>query len=201
MMLRHSNGFTLIEMTVSLMLLSFITIIGYQGLMFGLKQWHNGSDKMTFQYDYNQAESWIRNKLGSAELVKDPTGSDHAYLFRGEKNSLEFVSRFNRTSRGGLFVNKIFLNQDNHRIYVSYYLHHPEVHPDRENHVAQNVILLPDISAVSFLYFGSKNGKSSRWYAFWGDSSSLPQLVRMNIQTVNGEEYESTIHIATSSNA
>ena len=122
-----AGGFTLIETVISLTLLSFITIIGYQGLVFGMNQWRNGHDKMQHQYDYHQALGWMRDKLGSAEKVTRIGSDDRAYLFEGMPDSVEFVGRYDRTRRGGLYVSKVFIDTRDHSINVSYYLHHPDI--------------------------------------------------------------------------
>jgi hypothetical protein len=186
-------------MTVSLMLLSLITIIGYQGLMFGLKQWQNGSDKMSFQYDYFQAESWLRQKLGTSEKIPAPHSKDYNYLFTGKPDSLKFVARYNRSNDAGLYVNKIKLNKIENRLYVSYYLHHPDIEADSLAGGTAKVVLLSEVHSIAFLYYGNRKGKAARWHKNWEDAQHFPKLVRVKIQSNNGQLYESTIHMATSS--
>ena len=188
-------------MMVSLTLLSFITVIGYQGLMFSVNQWQNGNDKMLFQYDYNQAVSWIRNKIGASEIVKMPGGSDYAYFFTGKTNSIEFVARYNRTRRGGLYVNKITFDENDKNIYVSYYLHHPDIKATSKKSVSEQVALLSNVKSIKFSYYGTRNGKIARWHNNWGDADSFPQLVKLTIENDEGELYQSTIHVVTSNNA
>lgn len=194
-------GFTLVEMTVSLMLLSFITIIGYQALMFGLQQWQQGNDKMTFQYNYFQAVSWVRNKLGSSEKVKDLNSNANAYLFNGSSESVEFVARYSRTRRGGLYVNKIQFNEQDQTITVNYYLHHPDNQSTINPAGLQGVSLLTQVESLRFFYFGNKQGEKATWHDNWSNSTTLPQLVRMEIHNDSGQRYESTIHVSTSNNS
>lgn len=196
-----TQGFTLIETVISLMLLSFITIIGYQGLIFGMNQWRNGHDKMQFQYDYHQALGWMRDKLGSAEKVIRIGGDDQTYLFDGTPRSVEFVARYDRTRRGGLYVSKIHLNQRDHSLSVSYYLHHPDVAKNLENALPQRVALLTSVASVRFSYFGRKLGsKKKGWHESWRKQNSLPQLLKLEIKAVDGADHESLISLLTSNN-
>ena len=188
-------------MMISLTLLSFITVIGYQGLMFSVKQWQHGGDKMTLQYDYYQTMSWIRNKIGAAVIVQTPSGNDYNYLFNGDRGSVEFVARYNRTRRGGLYVNKIFFDEDDKSIYVSYYLHHPDIKFKTENFVPEQITLLSNVKSIKFSYYGRKIGSVARWHNNWKNANSLPQLIKVDIEDEVGELFESTIHIATSNNA
>lgn len=198
---KRTDGFTLIEMVISLTLLSFITVIGYQGLMFSVKQWQHGSDKMMFQYDYYQAVSWIRNKIGAAENVLVPNGNDYSYLFTGNSGSVEFVTRYDRARRGGLYVNKIIFNENDKNIYVTYYLHHPDIESQSENTASEQVALLSNVKSIRFTYYGRKPGSRARWHNSWGNANSLPQLVRVDIESESGKHFQSTIHVVTSNNA
>lgn len=202
---RHKSsscrGFTLVEMTVSMMLLSFITIIGYQALMFGLTQWQQGNDRMSFQYNYFQAVSWIRHKLGSSEKVQDPRSNKNSYIFNGDAHSIQFVARYSRTRKGGLYVNKILYNEAERNITVNYYLHHPDNRTTLNTENSQGVELLGRVNSLTFSYFGNKLGEKAKWHDQWKDSTSLPQLVRIQIQHESGQLYESTIHISSSNNS
>jgi len=195
------KGFTLIEIVISLTLLSFITMIGYQGLVFGLQQWRNGHDKMQFQYDYHQAIYWVRNKLGSSEKVIRPRAEQSVYLFTGTGDSVEFVARFDRTRRGGLYVSKLYYDAREKSIYVSYYLHHPDVEPGFEDGSSARVVLLAEVTSIRFSYYGRKLGDgAARWHDDWRKANTLPQALSLNIETVDGVNHRSTITVLTSNN-
>lgn len=194
-----AEGFTLIEMMVSMMLLSFITVIGYQGLMFSARQWNLGHKEMTFQYDHHQAVNWVREKIGSSEKVRNPASSDYAYLFTGQKGSVEFVSRHSRVRKGGLYVNRVIYDEKDQSLSVIYYLYHPDI--DIQDSPPERVSILSDVRSIEFSYYGSKKGDAAKWYNNWVDLNSLPQLLRLDIKNGNGDFYQSTIHLITSNNA
>lgn len=201
-MKRACKGFTLIETVISLVLLSFIMIIGYQGLVFGLDQWQKGHERMQGRYDYHQAIGWMRDKLGSAENLQRKGGDNRSVLFDGKTDSVEFLARYDRARSKGLYVSKIFLNPDNHRLYVSYYLHHPDIAGRPENIVPQQVALLSDIASAKFAYYGRQPGsKKTGWHSSWPQQSSLPRLLRVDIETLDGGNYRSLISILSSNNA
>jgi hypothetical protein len=145
--------------------------------------------------------SWIRNKIGASENITKPLGNGYVYFFSGNRDSVEFVARYNRTRRGGLYVNKIIFNKNDKNIYVSYYLHHPDVEYKTKNAVPGQVTLLSNVKSTRFLYYGRKRGsKSARWHNSWKDADSLPQLLKVDIENDAGEHYQSTIHVVTSDN-
>ena len=197
----NCHGFTLIETVISLVLLSLITLIGYHGLVFGLEQWQKGHLEMQRQYDYHQAMGWMRDKLGSAEKVRRIGKDDQTYLFDGTTQSVEFVARYDRTHRSGLYVSRIYLDPENHRLFVSYYLHHPDVAGNPGNNEPQGVTLLSNVSSAQFSYYGRQLGSSKRgWHPSWPEQNSLPQLLRLDIETEDGERHRSLVNILTSNN-
>jgi len=196
----NDGGFTLIESVISLMLLSFITIIGYQGLIFGVNQWRNGHDKMQFQYDYHQALGWMRNKLGSAEKVVSPNANKFSYLFDGTAQDLEFVGRYERARRGGLYVSRLVFDKSDNSLYVSYYLHHPDVVGKLKNSPPRRVTLLSNVVSLRLSYYGRKLGGKVSWHDNWHGENSLPQLLNIEIETVDGITHQSLISVLTSNN-
>lgn len=198
---RPSTGFTLIEMVISLTLLSFIAIIGYQGLSFGIQQWHKGHDKMRFQYDHHQALGWMRNKLGAAEKVRKPIPGSRAYQFTGAADSVEFVARYERSRRAGLYVNKIELDRQKQRLYVSYYLFHPDIDGEAVAGAIRRVTLLDDVASFRLEYYGRKDKTGARWHDDWSNAALLPRLLRVEIETVDGVNHNSVIAVLTSDNA
>ena len=198
---RTHNGFTLIETVISLVLLSFIALIGYQGLAFGMEQWRKGQDRLEFGYAYQQAIGWVRNSLGVAEKIVDRRVSLQEYLFDGGARSVEFVTRFDRARRGGLYVTRLFHDTEDNSLQVSYYLYHPEIDPQTEGFEADRVTLLEDVTALKISYYGKATGKkSSRWHDSWRKSHQLPKLIRLDIETVDGIKHQSIVSVLTSNN-
>jgi prepilin-type N-terminal cleavage/methylation domain-containing protein len=197
---RPDSGFTLIETVISLVLLSFIALIGYQGLAFGMEQWRKGHQKLEFGYAYQQAMGWVRNSLGTAEKVAEQRVSRNHYLFDGGARSVEFVTRFDRARRGGLYVTRLFHDADDHSLQVSYYLYHPEIDPDKTGIEPDRVTILEDVASLKISYYGKAGSKrSASWHADWRKNFKLPRLIRLDLETVDGIKYQSIVSVLTSS--
>jgi len=198
---KQSAGFTLIETVIALVLLSFITVIGYQGMVFGVEQWHKGHERMQFQYDYYQAIGWMRNKLGSAEQVLPFDGDRDTYQFAGEEHEVEFVARFDRARQAGLYVSRIYLDPRDNSLYVSYRLHHPDVALDPPESEVQRVKLLSEVTSLRISYYGRLSGsRQADWHTAWRRQNSLPQLLKFDFETVDGVNHESLLKVLTSNN-
>ncbi|MDH3762261.1 MAG: prepilin-type N-terminal cleavage/methylation domain-containing protein [Gammaproteobacteria bacterium] len=195
-----ANGFTLIETVISLVLLSFIALLGYQGLIFGMEQWRKGHDRLEFAYAYQQAIGWVRNTAGVPERIVDHRVSPRNYLFDGKTGSVEFVARFERARRGGLYVTRLYHDRDDNSLKVSYYLHHPDIDPRVADFAPDRVTILPDVAAFTLAYYGKKRGKAAKWHGDWGNTYMFPRLIRLEIETVDGVYYQSIISVLTSNN-
>lgn len=197
---RTQSGFTLIETVISLVLLSFIALIGYQGLAFGMEQWRKGHDRLEFRQAYQQALGWMRNSIGSAERVVDRRTTQQAYRFSGDATAVEFVARFERARRGGLYVTRVFHDTIDNSLQVSYYLHHPEIDPQADQFEPDRVTLLENVGKLKISYYGqAKDEKTLRWHAGWGKSMKLPRLIRLDLETVDGIKHQSILSVLTSS--
>ena len=195
---RTHSGFTLIETVISLVLLSFIALIGYQGLFFGMEQWRKGHDRLESRYAYQQAMGWVRNTVGTQERVVDRRISLRSLVFDGKPGSVEFVARFERARRGGLYVTSLFHDPRDSRLKVSYYLQHPEIDPRGAEFNPGQVTILPDIAALRLAYYGKNRGKAARWHEAWSDAATLPRLIRIEVETVDGVNYQSIVSVLTS---
>ena len=198
---RSHSGFTLIETVISLVLLSFIALIGYQGLAFGMEQWRKGHERLESGYAYQQAMSWIRNSLGTAEKIVVRQDGRRDYLFDGGERGVEFVTRFDRARRGGLYVTRLFHDANDNSLRVSYYLYHPEIDPQKTDFEPDRVTILEDIASLKISYYGKARGKKiARWHDGWRKSHRLPQLIRLDLETVDGIKHQSIVSVLTSNN-
>jgi general secretion pathway protein J len=195
-------GFTLIETVIALVLLSFVTLIGYQGVVFAIEQWHKGEERLQLHYDYHQAVGWMRARLGSAEKTLAFAGNSKSYLFDGKPRQVEFVARFARARQPGLYVTRVYLDERDRSLYVAYYLHHPDVERGLEESESDRVKLLQDVVSLRISYYGRPSGERRKeWHPAWKNQASLPQLLKLEIETVDGVIHESFISVLTSNNA
>jgi prepilin-type N-terminal cleavage/methylation domain-containing protein len=198
---RTQSGFTLIETVISLVLLSFIALIGYQGLAFGMEQWRKGHEKLESGYAYQQAMGWVRNSLGTAKKVVDRRVGARNFLFDGGARSVEFVTRFDRARRGGIYVTRLFHDATDNSLQVSYYLYHPEVDPEKTGFEPARVTILEGIASLKISYYGKVSDRNSaRWHDGWHKGYRLPQLIRLDIETVDGIKHQSIVSVLTSNN-
>jgi hypothetical protein len=62
------------------------------------------------------------------------------------------------------------------------------------------VTILPDIATLKLSYYGRNNSRTARWHDAWSDAATLPRLIRIDLETVDGIKYQSIVGVVTSNN-
>lgn len=192
------NGFTLIEMMVALVLLSMISLIGYQGVVFTIGQWNSGEQKLASSLYKYQSLSMMRKLLSRIERNSYQHDGEYIYAFSGKHTTLRFVSKFENTKQGGLYICELYGNEIRNNVEISYGLLHPENGYFDKPINMKSTEVLAGIEKIRFWYFGSQHGESGRWYKQWDAETRLPKLVKYEFVDLNGARTRSVIYVETS---
>lgn len=198
MRIRSKNsGFTLVEMMVALLLLSMISIVGYQGIVFAMKQWGAGEQKLSNDFNRYQSYKMMRNKLSSIERVTHSTNGKYVLSFVGKHKSLKFVSRFKNINQGGLYVCEFYGNKELKNIELTYGLLHPENGGFLKIKDIRRTEVLKDSKGIVFWYFGSWYGENKKWHRQWSSETQLPNMIKYIVIDDNNKKTESVIYVET----
>jgi len=175
------NGFTLLELLVSLTLFSIISIGLYSGLSLAIKS-ISGGERHTKEVRHVIAiQRFLRNRLSS---VQKKISKEHAgkIQFNGQQHSLEFISDMPQSiDQGGYAAYKIAFLEKGININLTPY---PENTEKSEETSFAEPVQIPDIQQINFHYFGAKAGERKKnWHTQWLKQSSLPTLIKIEIQT------------------
>jgi len=175
------NGFTLLELLVSLTLFSIISIGLYSGLSLAIKS-ISGGERHTKEVRHVIAiQRFLRNRLSNAQktLSKEHAGKMH---FSGQQHNLEFISDMPQSiDQGGYAAYKIAFLEKGININLTPY---PESTEKSEETSFAEPVQIPDIQQIIFHYFGAKAGeRKKKWHTQWLKQSSLPTLIKIEIQT------------------
>lgn len=157
---RSVGGFTLMEILVSMLILSMVAILILQGLRVGYKVWEKGESKVAHQQRMRIALDTISKQLSSAYpfFVKDEDGSPSP-VFKVESKMIQFVTSrpIGLSNRGGLFFVIYSLRNipySENKILVAYqkpiYMVEDFKNLDINNEEAIN--LIPDIMNIEWSY-------------------------------------------------
>lgn len=193
-----SHGFTLVETMIAVMLLSMISLIGYQGVIFTIKQWNKGESILELSLYTYQSKSAIRQILAGIERTSYQRNGDYIYTFSGKHSTVKFITKFENTRQGGLYVCEFYANKAKSALVMSYGLFHPENGGFEKPYRMQYTVVLNDIEKIRFWYFGSQHGEAARWYRQWDAETRLPRLIKYELVMDNGVKEYSVAYIETS---
>lgn len=90
---KSSNGFTLLELLISLTILAIVIVIVFGALRIGSRAWEKGEQDLENQQRMRVVFDLIKHQISSASAMKEITAEDgKAFFMKGDSTSLEFLS-------------------------------------------------------------------------------------------------------------
>lgn len=176
-------GFTLVELLVALVLLSFLFLLLIGGLQFGTKIWSEREPAFSHTSQALAVQDLLRRLLSEARPVMvqtDKTKPQQAF-FVGTQNSVRFVAPMLRhLGMGGFYEVALHLakgdSDQSGNLEMSW-----RVFPQGADE--QRVVLLDNVSRIEFAFFGPpRPNEAPRWSTEWRDKQYLPDLVRVHLE-------------------
>lgn len=169
-----SRGFTLLELIISITILSLIAVIIGSGFRLGLKAWERGDEEAEAVQTMRVLSGLVFQQLKSAYPYKIKIDDKNVVVFKGEPDSMIFVTTLSTPYPGG-FKWVRYLHKDGALLYKEGML------PDKElidNIPGDEEILENDVDEVNFQYYSNDEGE---WKESWEFSDKLPGAVRAQI--------------------
>lgn len=192
-MTRRQAGFTLIEVVLAMVLLGTMMLLLYSGLNFSLRSWNAGDANGRRVADNRVAENFLRREVGELYPMRWRDPSTLKYAFEGKPHTLRFVSsRRAGIASGGLSLVAIGVEPGKSPrtfdLVMRRALASGSVNDFSPLDDAQPSILVSDVDAVDFAYFGATNDFSDpEWTDDWKFDSRMPLLVQMTVHTTRGD--------------
>ncbi|RJQ50338.1 MAG: prepilin-type N-terminal cleavage/methylation domain-containing protein [Nitrospiraceae bacterium] len=168
------DGFTLLEVVISITILSLITLIIGSAFRLGIQAWEKGEKETGETQRLRVLSSLLSQQVASAFPYKMKVDDDEpVVLFKGEEDSLLFVTTVTDSFYGGFKWVK-YSYKDGSMLYKEGLL------PDKklkEKIKGDDETIDSDIEEVKFTYLS----KSGEWEDSWDDEKKLPAAVRVKI--------------------
>jgi len=182
------TGFTLLELLVSMTILSIMMTLLFNGLQLGIRTWDAVSDASQRTQDVYFAQQFIRRHLEEAQPVTlDPANGQQQLVFSGNANSLRFVGLMpNYLGNGGLhLINLEIVDQDKGKqLILRYELFQGNGWEDYSDEEASSVVLLENLEDAEFAFTPAGSSKQTgSWKKRWDGSKEFPRLIRFRIRS------------------
>lgn len=186
------RGFTLIEVLIAMTLLSVMVTLLFSSLRTAAQSWNAGENKVAEVNTKAVVYQFFKRHLTAIRplpvLNNDPYAAQQArQVFQGFSRSLRFVAALPAASaRKGLQVFTIAQDPSDASSLLVTLVPYRESKTDTDFSEDRPEVLLENIEALRFAYFGSiENPGAGRWFDEW-TYDYLPSLIKVSIQLADG---------------
>jgi type II secretory pathway pseudopilin PulG len=188
-MMRRDSGYSLIEALGALVILGFTFVLIVSGIGTSRRVWERLDTQSNGIAAIVAAQTLLRDRLEQSFPQTRFDASAPYVDFHGEAATMEFLApATGAEGRQALRRYDLALSPDGELVLASasQLLKPEEAQPSRH-------VLLRDVDAIAFAYFGSRIDKSVGWAPRWQSRDTLPSLVRLQVQFRDGHYWPDLI--------
>ncbi len=178
--MRSEAGYTLLELTVAVAIISLTTVPIAMSLEFGVTAWrHLHDDISQLEHDVlvrHRVQDWIENAYRSDSTRQE---GEIQYPLVGEAQSVSFIAPLNPDPRFDSFY-RVRLEMEGTQLIMRILPDHQSYNPDASY---EQFHLLSGVDSVEFTYFEQDN---DIWMSSWS-GKTLPSAVRVRLSFTDGD--------------
>jgi general secretion pathway protein J len=185
--LSNMGGFTLLEIMVSMLLLTIIVTSSVSLLFLNIKGW----DALTADSETKLEQMLINDRIsaiiGNLSPLAWQTSEGIRLAFEGQMKRLHFVSKAPQQYPGGGLFEYLLQEEPDSNGRAALVLYHAPYLPDakafRLPEAGSRRVLFEDIEGIGFSYYGvERDGDQSEWLSQWAnDLKRLPEFIALNL--------------------
>lgn len=190
---RRARGFTLVELTVALVLMAAIAAVLFGSLSLAARTWDGGEAKVQEVSDMRAAQAYLRAQISAQypqRLWKVP---ELPMMFAGERDEIRYAAALpERVAEGGVYYFRVVVQESDGKSQLVQERVVPDVAATSppEFGGAERSVLADGIGELRIAYFGRDPGVAESaaptWRDRWEDRQRLPLLVRIDVKPVKG---------------
>jgi general secretion pathway protein J len=190
---RRAPGFTLLELTVALVLVALIGSVLYGSLSLAGDTWSRGEGKVQRVNEMRSTEDFLRRTLTAQHPLRFSKVVDKPLYFLGTRDSLAYATALPSRAGGGMYYFRLTADAQTGRLVLARVIpdYAAQALPDFGN--AESTVLAEGVGAVRFAYFGRDPGSADSvaptWRDRWDDPQRLPDLIRVEVALANGSAW------------
>ena len=174
-------GFSLVELLVSLVLLSMVGALLASGLSLGQRVWGSSEERAQASRVMFDTQTALRRMLDNIQPIRLRSQDSRAIEFRGSADELDSIVPLPpHIGLGGLYRLHLFRNRTARRLDIS--LGAYEQGAGKSDDATALTTLADDIDGMELRYFGKASGEETlNWRNEWQDQEELPALISIKI--------------------
>jgi general secretion pathway protein J len=192
-MKHRTRGFTLLEMTIALLLFALMAAVLFGSLRLAARSWDSGEAKAAQASDMRQTEQILREHLSTQYPQRLRKTVELPLIFAGTRDELRYSAALPaRVNEGGIYYFRLSVAKqgDRSRLVLERVVPDLDATSDIDFTDAERSVLADDIAEIRVDYFGRDPGSADAvaptWRDRWDDKQKLPMLVRIEIVPQKG---------------
>lgn len=179
-------GLTLIELLISLVIISIVVTLCANGFTFGSRVWAKVDAHQENLDEVTTAQRFLRKVLSEAVFYPVDEGERRDKYFSGDAEKMVFLGPAPQYGLDDyLYIYEIFKQKENGVFNLSLrYLPANSYFSGKARYSDRDVKLIKGVKNITFQYFGlsQKTGAFS-WYSRWQNQSALPSRVSIEVES------------------
>jgi len=193
---RAVDGFTLLELTIALVLVALIGAVLYGSLSLAGNSWNRGESKAQKVSEMRSTEDFLRRTLTSQHPLRFQKVLEKPMYFLGTREALSYAAALPGRAGGGMYYFRLTAGSDGRLMLARVIPDYSALAlPDFGN--AESSVLADGIASVRFGYFGRDPGSADTvaptWRDRWDDPQRLPDLIRVDVTPVSGVSWPTLV--------
>ncbi|MEM7400722.1 MAG: prepilin-type N-terminal cleavage/methylation domain-containing protein [Pseudomonadota bacterium] len=183
---RYQSGLTLIELLISIVIVSIVLTLCTNGFTFGSKVWAKVDQRQASLDEISTAQRLVRKVLSEAIFYPIDEDQTRNKYFDGDQNKMIFLAPSPQYGLDDyLYIYEIFKQKENGAYNLSIrYLPANTYFAGNANTANRDVKLIKNVKDIKFEYFGlSQSTGALNWYNVWRNQSALPSRVSITIES------------------
>ncbi len=175
-------GFTLVEILIVLTLFSLILVLVFSALHTSSLSWQASERQIEVNEDQRLVITFIKRQVAHTIPLLQLNKRNSNLLFKGEEDSLQFVSTLPaHRGGGGLYLLTLLADKDI-TLYYQKISDDITLSLEMDDEQIKSQVLISNIKAIEFRYYGREKTKDSPdWHEQWIEQKNLPDLISLRI--------------------
>lgn len=192
---KRELGFTLLELLVSIVILSLIITISYSAFQVGSRSWQASAKFISENSTIRFAEDFIRKKIEQLYPIYWNDGVQKRIAFLGEEDGVKFIAPAPQGREVEeyyeYYIVKQYIEHNELSLFLYFEPHDPSAQAFKVSKESPYRQIMSKLNSVEFFYYGSQgNNKEDDWNQVWEDTTpEFPSIVKISATSEDKREY------------